>query len=123
MIVLSWSVQAVNSQERVEELESEVASHLSRHPGLNESGVRAGRRFDEHDTETHERQKKSRIDAQIIDPVQLQRIKRAVPGTEPVGERECDGASDECHERVADGMQRRGNEKAQEPRNAVQRPT
>jgi hypothetical protein len=45
-----------------------------------------------------------------------------MPGTEPIGERQCDGASHERHERVADGMQRGREEEAQELRNAVQRP-
>jgi hypothetical protein len=52
VIVLSWSVQAVNSQESVEELESELASYLARHAGLNESGVGAGGCLDEDDPET-----------------------------------------------------------------------
>ena len=53
VIVMSWSVQAVNSQESIEELEPELAPHLARHARLNESGVRAGGSLDEDDTETH----------------------------------------------------------------------
>ncbi|HEX4447636.1 MAG TPA: hypothetical protein VH044_12895 [Polyangiaceae bacterium] len=41
MIVLSWAVQAVNSQERVEEFETELAPHLARHSRLNERRVGA----------------------------------------------------------------------------------
>jgi len=44
------------------------------------------------------------------------------PGIEPIGQRKGDGAGDERHERMADGVQRGRKKKAQEPRGSPQYP-
>ena len=123
VIVVSWSVQAVNSQEGVEEFEPEVAAYLSRHSRLNESRVSAGGALDEDDAETHQRQKKRR--SAVVVSLPSARREESIggrSGTEPIGQRKCEGAGDECHERMADGMQRGREKKAQEPRGAAQYP-
>ncbi len=52
LIVVSWTVQAMNSQEGVEQFEPQLAPHLPRHARLNVSRVRAGRSLDEGDPES-----------------------------------------------------------------------
>ena len=62
MIAVSWSVQAMNSQERVEELQAKGATYLPRHPRLNERGVSPRRCLDEDHREAHEREEKGVVD-------------------------------------------------------------
>jgi hypothetical protein len=122
VIAVSWAVQAVKSQEGIEELEPKLAAHLSRHARLDESGVRAGQSLDEDHRQTHGRQKKSAIGKQTIGASRAGEIERRRPSTQRSCQRKGHSSGDERNERMADGVHRGSEHEARQPRDAVQYP-
>jgi hypothetical protein len=61
MIILSWTAQAVNSQQRIEERQPQRAPHLSRHASLNVRGVDPRRALEHDDSEPDSSQQESPV--------------------------------------------------------------